>query len=133
MQLPVNRPLTPPINNQRDGAMTYTYNPSPINYSPNSLANNHPLPADIPVPKPKYVSGNVERKVISKTDDFTQAGERYRSLNKLEKARLCDNIAVELWKCKPDIIARVIQYFENADKEFAAGVKHDMEMYRNMV
>ena len=130
MQLPVNRPLTPPNNNQRDGSMTYTFNPSPINYSPNSLANNHPLPADIQVPKPKYVSGNVERKLIAKTEDFSQAGEHYRSLNELEKARLCDNIAVELWKCKPDIIKRVMQYFENADENFAAGVRRDMELYR---
>lgn len=130
MQLPVNRPLTPPNNNQRDGSMTYTFNPSPINYFPNSLANNHPLPADIQVPKPKYVSGNVERKLISKTDDFSQAGEHYRSLNELEKERLCDNIAVELWKCKPDIIKRVMQYFKNADENFAAGVKRDMELYR---
>jgi len=132
MQLPVNRPLTPPLNNQRDGNMTYEFNPSPINYSPNSLANNHPLPSDIPVPKPVYLSGNAERKVIPKTDDFTQAGERYRSLNKTEKAHLCDNIAVELWKCKPDIINRVMQYFENADKDFASGVMRDMEMYRKM-
>lgn len=130
MQLPVNRSLAPPVNNQRDGAMTYTFNPAPINYSPNSLANNHPLPSDIPVPKPVHLSGNVERKVISKTDDFTQAGERYRSLSKLEKAHLTDNIAVELWKCKPDIINRVLQYFENADADFAAGVKRDMELYR---
>lgn len=129
-QLPVNRPLTPPINNQRDGSMTYSFNPSPINYSPNSLAANRPLPSDIPVPKPVYVSGNVERKVIPKTDDFTQAGERYRTLNKTEKAHLCDNIAVELWKCRPDIINRVMQFFENADKDFAAGVMHAMELYR---
>ena len=131
-QLPVNRPLNPPVNNQRDGAMTYSFNPSPINYSPNSLAANRPLPSDIPVPKPVYLSGSAERKSIPKTDDFTQAGERYRSLNKTEKAHLCDNIAVELWKVKPDIKRRVLQYFENADKDFAAGVVQAMELYQKM-
>jgi len=78
------------------------------------------------------LSGNVERKVVPKTDDFTQAGERYRSLSKLEKSHLSDNIAVELWKCKPDIISRVLQYFENADADFAASVKQEMELYRKM-
>jgi len=129
-QLPVNRPLTPPVNNQRDGAMTYSFNPSPINYSPNSLADNRPFPSDIPVPKPVYLSGNAERKTIPKTDDFTQAGERYRSLSKSEKAHLCDNIAFELWKVTPDIKRRVLQYFENADKDFSAGVIQAMELYR---
>lgn len=130
MQLPVNRPLTPPMNNQRDGAMTYTFNPSPINYSPNSLANNQPAPSDIPVPKPEFASGPIGRFVIPKTDDFTQAGERYRSLNDTERAHLCDNIAFELWRCKADIISRVISYFEKADRDFAQGVMRDMEKYR---
>jgi len=130
MQLPVNKPLNPPFNNQRDGSMTYEFNPSPINYSPNSLAGNRPLPADIPVPKPVYLAGNAERKTIPKADDFTQAGEHYRSLDKTERAHLSDNIAVELWKCKPDIVQRVLSYFEKADKEFAASVAHDMEVYR---
>lgn len=132
-QLPVNKPLRPPLNNQRDGSMTYEFNPSPINYSPNSLAENRPLPYDITVPAPVYLSGEAVRKSIPKIDDFTQAGEHYRSLDKTQRAHLCDNIAVELWRCRPDIIKRVLQYFEKADKDFAAGVMHDMEMYRSMV
>lgn len=131
-QLPVNRPLKPPLNNQRDGSMTYEFNPSPINYSPNSLADNRPRPADITVPKPVYVAGDMQRKTIAVTDDFTQAGEHYRSLDKTERDHLCDNVAVELWKCKKDIIDRVISYFEKADPEFADGVRRDMEKYRSM-
>ena len=131
-QLPVNKPLSPPFNNQRDGSMTYEFNPSPINYLPNSLADNRPMPYDIPIPKPVYLSGEAARKPIAKIDDFTQAGERYRSLDKTQKAHLCDNIAVELWKCRPDIVSRVLQYFEKADKDFAAGVIRDMEKYRSM-
>ena len=131
-QLQVNRALTPPLNNQRDGAMTYEFNPEPINYSPNSLNNNIPRPASIPVPKPVFVSGDVVRKVIPKTDDFNQAGERYRSLNKTEKVNLCDNIAVELWKCRADIQERVLGYFEQADTDFAVGVRRDIEKYRRL-
>src|SRR5574344_153610 len=40
MQLPINRSISPVNNNQRDGQMTYCFNPEPINYSPNSLNNN---------------------------------------------------------------------------------------------
>lgn len=131
-QLPVNRPLKPPLNNQRDGAMTYEFNPSPINYSPNSLADNRPRPADIAVPKPVFVEGDVERKTIPRTDDFEQAGERYRSLSDAERSNLSDNIAVELWKCRKDIIERVLGYFEKADADFAENVRNDMEKYRSM-
>lgn len=62
----------------------------------------------------------------------SQAGESYRSHSKTEKAYFCDNIAVELWKCKSDIIKGVMQYFESADKDFAAGVMRDMEMFRRL-
>jgi len=132
MQLPINKALRPPVNNQRDGSMTYEFNPSPINYSPNSLGDNRPLPYDIPVPKPVRLNGDAVRMSIPKTDDFTQAGEHYRSLDRTQRAHLCDNIAVELWKCRPNIIKRVLMYFEKADKEFAAGVMRDMETYRSM-
>ncbi len=131
-QLPVNRALKPPLNNQRDGAMTYEFNPSPINYSPNSLNNNIPRPASVTVPKPVHVSGDVERKVIPKTDDFTQAGERFRSMTRVERAHLCDNIAVELWQCPKDIQERSLSYFERADPDFAEGVRRDMEKYHRL-
>ncbi len=129
MQLPVNRSGSQVCNNQRDGAMTFIYNPSPINYSPNSLGGNCPAPYDISVPEPVYAKGNIVRQVIEKTDDFTQAGERYRILNEKERANLCDNIAVELYRCSPGIVKRVLSYFERADPEFAEGVQRDMKKY----
>jgi catalase len=130
MQLPVNRSLNQPYNNQRDGSMTYKFNPSPINYSPNSLNGNRPLPATIPVPRPVQLSGEAVRQSIPKTDDFTQAGERFRSLDKVQREHLVDNIAVELWKCRPDIIRRVTGYFERADPDFATEVTRAMDAYR---
>lgn len=130
MQLPVNRPVSNVDNNQRDGDMTYTFNPSPINYSPNSLAGNRPVEADIEVPKPVFAQGELGRFPIEKQDDFTQAGEHYRSFSEEQRNHLCDNIAVELWRCKPDIITRVLSYFEKADMEFANCVTKYMDMYR---
>ncbi|MEG1108318.1 MAG: catalase [Oscillospiraceae bacterium] len=131
MQLPVNRSRSPVVNNQRDGAMAFSFNPAPINYSPNSLGGNQPKPAEIPQPKPLYAKGDLGRFQIAKTDDFTQAGERYRGLKDKERAHLCDNIAVELWKCKADIIERMLSYFEKADAEFAKTVRRDMEKHRS--
>ncbi len=121
-QLPVNRSISPINNNQRDGSMTYDINPEPINYFPNSLNNNRPLPADIPIPKPVFAKGYLARTPIVKTDDYTQAGERYRSLSPVEKQHLAENIAVELVYCRRDIIERVLANFAKASKEWADNV-----------
>ena len=127
MQLPINRSISKVNNNQRDRNMTYYANPEVINYSPNSLNNNNPRPANINIPSPEHVKGYIVRTPIIKTDDFTQAGERYRSLNKIEKKHLVNNIAVELVKCKPDIIDRVLGYFGKASEEFRRSVIDEMK------
>lgn len=129
-QLPVNRSASPVVNNQRDGAMNYTFNPSPVNYSPNSLAGDQPSPAAVTVPPPRRVAGEVARRSIAKTDDFTQAGEHYRSLTEAERAALSDNIAVELHRCRPDITERMLGYFEKADRAFSSAVAKDIARYK---
>lgn len=129
MQLPINHSVSPIDNNQRDGSMTYEFNPEPINYSPNSLNQNRPRPADIRVPDPVYAEGYIARSPIVKTDDFTQAGEHYRSLDEIQKEHLCDNIAVELYACRSDIISRVLDYLTQADPDFSACVYHHMHVY----
>ena len=129
MQLPINRSISPVNNNQRDGNMTYDFNPEPINYSPNSLNDNYPRPANISVPKPEYTEGYIARMPILKPDDFTQAGEHFNSLNRFEKEQLSDNIACELHCCRPDIIDRVINNLAKASEKLANMVITDMEKY----
>lgn len=129
MQLPVNRSVSPVNNNQRDGNMTYLFNPQPINYSPNSLNHNNPRPARLPAVPPAYAEGYIVRMPIFKTDDYTQAGEHFHSLNRQEQEALADNIAVELYRCKPDIIDRVIDNFSKASRQFAGMVLAAMERY----
>lgn len=130
MQLPINRSISPIDNNQRDGEATYYFNPEPINYSPNSLNNNKPLPYPVPVPPPTEACGFVVRIPIENPSDFKQAGERYNSLNDIEKAHLIDNIAVELYKCKDDIVNRVLNSFVKASKEFGYRVLEAVKEYR---
>ncbi|WP_167959088.1 catalase [Anaerosporobacter faecicola] len=129
-QLPINRSISPVDNNQRDGEGTYLFNPEPINYSPNSLNNNKPLPYPIPVPAPKEVCGFVVRIPIENANDFKQAGEHYDTFNETEKNHLVDNIAVELYKCRDDIVNRVLNYFMNASKDFGYRVLTAVKEYR---
>ncbi len=128
-ELPVNRSVSPVDNNQRDGSMTYKINPNPINYSPNSLNNNFPRPANIPVPPPTFAQGRIVRQSIAKEENFYQAGEHYRSLSECEQDTLSDNIAVELYLCKPDIVKRVLSYFSEADRDWANNVLCHMQKY----
>ena len=129
-QLPINRSICPVNNNQRDGDMTYICNTEPINYSPNSLNRNQPLPASIHVPCPDTACGYIARTPIPKQNDFMQAGEHYLGLSQEQRAHLSDNIASELYCCRKDIIKRVICNFRKANEEWADMVVTDMEKYR---
>jgi len=128
-QLPINASTAPVANNQRDGSMTIDINPEPINYSPNSLNGNSPRTnPDLQHPGPMF-SGPVIRQAIEKTDDFTQAGERYRAMSPAEQDALADNIAVELFAVRRDISERVLGFFEQADPNFKHKVQQAMEQY----
>ncbi len=121
-QLPVNRPINPVANCQQDGAMTYHYQSSPINYLPNSLAGNsphQPTPPDIIGP---FVEGYIQRTPIRKANDFVQAGHRWRSLGPAGQQHLTGAIACELALTRQDIQQRVIGYFHRADESFGTAV-----------
>ncbi len=63
------------------------------------------------------------RQKIYKTDDFTQAGERYRSLSKTDKEHLVSNLVFELSHVtKPEIQKREIENLRKADKNLGAAV-----------
>lgn len=121
-QLPINRPKSKVNTTTQDGEMEYDFNTSDINFLPNSLNDNKPMLAEFKSPAGEMVSGVVGRTPIKKTDDFKQAGERYRSLNEKEQDALSSNIAIELYKCKKDIIKRVLSYFYRADINFYRNV-----------
>ena len=131
-QLPINRSISPVHNNQRDGEATYHFQTEPINYSPNSLNNNRPIPANIPLACPDCISGCIGRIQITNPSDFKQAGEHYESLTACEKDHLIDNIAVELYRCRNDIITRVLCSFRCANQEFGDRVDAAVRKYQRL-
>ena len=130
MDLPINRSISPVNNNQRDGAATYVFNPEPINYSPNSLNQNKPIPITGLTPPAYPVQGLVKRCPIEKTNDFKQAGQQYRSYTDTEKEHLIDNMAVELSKCNDDIVCRILKNFTAADEEMGCRLNDAINDYR---
>jgi catalase len=128
LQLPVNRPGVLVNNNQRDGAMQYApYGGGTVNYEPNTLAAG--LPGEAPATQAeKYqLKGVVVRQKISLTNDFEQAGQRYRSLRKIDQDHLVDNIADSLGKANKTIQKRMVENLTRADpalgKRVAKGLK----------
>jgi len=118
MQLPVNRPLVPVSNNNSDGSMQSAARKGDVNYEPTSAANT-------PAEQPQYrysqyaVSGSTQQKAIDKQDNFRQAGEFYRSLDKHEQDDLIKNLAADLGQVKNvDIKRTMVSHFYQADQNY---------------
>src|SRR4030066_235461 len=123
LQLPINRPQVPVNNNQRDGAMqSAPYGGGTVNYEPNTLTSGMPHEAS-PMPTEDYIlKGKVERKKISLTNDFAQAGQRYRSLSEVEQDHLVGNIVDSLGKANKPIQERMVANLTKADSELGKRV-----------
>lgn len=128
LQLPINRPLAQVNNNQRDGAMQHAIPEGTVNYEPNSLANGIPCEAPTEIEADYYLEGKVIRQKISLTDNFTQAGKRYRSLSKKDQDHLVDNIADSLAKANKTIQKRAVANFSQADSDFGKLVAKKLKL-----
>jgi catalase len=129
LQLPINRPQAPVNNNQRDGAMQYApYTGGTVNYEPNSLADGLPHEALATAMAQTNVEGKILRQKISRTNDFRQAGERYRSLSKVNQNHLVDNIVDSLEKSDKPIQQRMVENLAKADPELGKRVKKGIKL-----
>lgn len=123
LQLPINRSRAPVNNNQRDGAMQYApYGGGTVNYEPNTLAGGMPHEAPAAATEEYLPQGAVVRQKINLTNDFEQAGQRYRSLGKVDQDHLVDNIVDSLGKASKPIQQRVVDNLTRADPAFGKRV-----------
>lgn len=126
LQLPINHPKSHVATNQRDGAMTYYVdgleageNPH-TNYEP-SVQGGLREAAGGPAYTP-YVAGNVVRQSISRTNDYQQAGERYRSFADWERDDLISNLVDNLKRARRDIQERMVNHFTQCDSDYGRRV-----------
>src|SRR5687767_11818676 len=102
LQLPVNQPVAPVSTNQRDGQMAYRVdgtgeNPH-VNYEPSSIGGLPEAQPSGPEHRP-YVEGTVGRQKLERTNDYAQAGERYRTMPDREREDLVLNLTTLLLEC----------------------------------
>ncbi|MFC6590927.1 catalase [Deinococcus lacus] len=102
-QLPINRPLNPVANNQRDGYMRQTINPGRVSYHPASLDGGSP--SEVPraqggfVSYPEPLSGEkIRKRAESFSDHYGQARLFWNSLTPVEREHLCKALQFELSK-----------------------------------
>ena len=129
LQLPINRPIVPVNNNQLDGPMQYAPpRGGTANYEPNTLADGEPREAPAMPADSYHLEGYAVRQKIGLTNDFQQAGERYRFLGKMDQDHLVDNIVDSLGKANEQIQRRMVENLAKADQELGKRVARGLNL-----
>lgn len=127
-EIPINRPVAPLHNNQRDGMHRMMINASKTSYSPNTLGGNDPTPASWEEGGYVHYTEKVEgRKVRERgekfKDFFSQAGLFWNSMSEPEKNHIISAFRFEIGKVKSiEIRQMVIDLFANVDRGLATEI-----------
>lgn len=127
-ELPINRPVNGPYNNQRDGSNRMTINTANHPYHNNSLADNKPDTASVEEGGYEHYQEKVEgRKIRSRSDSFkdhfSQPRMFWNSMSKQEQDHIASAYAFELGKCDMPIRQMNIDnVLSNIDLELAQRV-----------
>ncbi|WP_242865271.1 catalase [Clostridium sp. ATCC 25772] len=127
-QLQVNKPKVQVNNNIEDGAMNYHIREGKVNYKPNSLNDNRPIENKEQNKNMVFIEGKIQRNNIPITDDFSQAGDRYRAFSKIEQDHLVDNLIDDLLKVDKFIQKKAVINFMKSDKELGIRVKDGLKL-----
>ncbi|WP_316825608.1 catalase [Pedobacter miscanthi] len=127
-EIPINRPVVPVHNNQRDGYMRQTINRGKTSYGPNAIANNDPQQVKAADGGFNSYNERIDAKKIrarSKSffDHFSQARLFFNSQSEAEKNHIIDALSFELGKVKTLAIReRMLAVLVQIDKKLAAEV-----------
>lgn len=110
-QIPINRPICPVFNNQRDGHMRMTISKGP-NYWPNRFGTPHPVPGAQGgyVNQPTPLPGGVKERVRGPkfAEHYSQATLFWNSMSPIEKVHIIEAFSFELGKCDEKLIQQRI-------------------------
>ena len=127
LQLPVNQAKNASVaTNQRDGQMAYVVdggaNPH-VNYEP-SITEGALREAQYPTHDEQgpEITGRLTRKRLPRTDDYTQAGQRYQLMEQWEKDDLVGNFVELIGQAAREVQERMVWHFLLADDELGLRV-----------
>jgi catalase len=134
-QIPINRPIVPVHNNQRDGHMQQTINKGKSSYNPNTLGSGSPAQAKASeggfISYPERIDAKkVRARSKSFFDHFSQARLFFNSQSDPEKNHLVDALSFELGKVKTVAIReRMLGILSMIDKGLAAEVAFALRIH----
>ena len=120
--LPVNKPIVPVHNYERDGYMKADNQGATVNYEPNSLNGPQEVP-DAAI-KSVPVTGDAQAQPYNYHVDYTtQAGDLYRLMSTAEQDRLIETLKTTLGQVTlPGVKELEIQQFYAADPTYGTRV-----------
>jgi catalase len=127
-ELPINRPVAPVHNNQRDGHMRQTINKGRTSYEPNSLGGGYPHESSEEEGGYSSYAEKIDaRKVRARSesfdDHFSQATLFWNSQSEAEKKHLVSACHFELGKVEDmEVRKRIVALFNKVDGDFAKKV-----------
>lgn len=126
-ELPINRPVCPFHNNQRDGYGRQTINKGQVSYHKNSLAGNTPTPASEEEGGYVHYQEKIDgRKIRARSesfkDHFSQATLFWNSMSEPEKQHIIEVFSFELGKVKSKSVQQqIVEMFANVSLDLAKG------------
>ncbi len=127
-EIPINRPISPLHNNQRDGFMRQMINRGETSYDPNTLGGGSPRQAKIAEGgfasyAERIDAAKIRARSPSFSDHFTQAAMFFHSQSEIEQRHIINALRFELGKCaNPAVRERVLFLLSQIDGEFAGQV-----------
>lgn len=127
-EIPINRPIVPFYNNQRDGYHRQTINKGKVAYHKNSMANNTPAPISEEQGGFAHYQEKVEGKKVrqrsaSFNDHFSQAKIFWNSVSDPERKHIIDAFSFEVGHVKDmNVRQQVVDMFANVDIHLATQI-----------
>ncbi|OAA54933.1 catalase [Cordyceps fumosorosea ARSEF 2679] len=128
-QLPINRPIVPVHNNNRDGAGQVLIHKNAAPYSPNTLNKGYPQQADqsrgrgfFTAPRRRADGHLVRKRSQAFSDHWSQPRLFYNSLGKAEQQMLIDVLRLELSGLRTAIQTNVLAQLNKISHEIAVRV-----------
>jgi catalase len=126
LQLPVNQPRKRVATNQRDAPMTYYVdetgeNPS-VNYEPSITGGLSEAAGPAHDEQGPVITGRLTHRRIPRTNDYAQAGERFRLSEPWERDDLVANLTTLLSQCDRPIQERMVWHLLMCEDELGLRV-----------
>ena len=134
-EIPINRPIAPVHNNQRDGHMRQAINKGKTAHSPNGMAGGCPFQAGMMqggfTSYPERIEASkVRGRSASFVDHFSQAKLFFNSQSEPEKEHIRHALSFELGKVElTSIRERMLYFLVQIDEGLAAAVAYNIGLH----